>query len=176
MGDILIEIKNILDKKDWPCILKEPSAEIPYRCLLLDCGTNEEDQKELLEITTQFQSFPSSFMKDEERIDYELLQFQFVLPLIVYPDTFQQVSNALHFFNRLLHCPGFEMDELSDRVIYRYVLFLKKENVDASFLLHVLGNIQLCFKMFSPYVKEIAEGKYTLEDILAQIGQIPNTP
>ena len=100
---------------------------------------------------------------------YYLLQFQFVMPLEVPAENFNQVSSSLHFFNRLLHCPGFELDEVSDRVIYRYAWFIKQSAIDLDLIKIVLENIQLCFKMFNPYVKEIAAGKYALEDILKQV-------
>ena len=146
----------------------EASQAVPYERLLVALG-NDNSQDDTLEITAHPQSFEGAFTKKDLPDSYYLLQFQYVLPLEVSPDTFNQISNCLHFFNRLIHCPGYELDELSDQVIYRYVWFIKKSGIDPFLLMQVIGNIQLCFNMFRPYIKEIAEGKYTLEDILKKV-------
>lgn len=126
-------------------------------------GTRED----LLEIKV----FPQTLEGDI----YFLLQFQLVVPVDVLPETVPQVSSSLHFFNRLIHCPGFEFDELSNQVFYRYAWFMKKTGIDAILLQQVISNLHLCFSMFSPYIQEIAAGKYTLEDILEKVIALKKT-
>lgn len=167
--NILPYIQKILDEQDQPCTLMEPSPDFPYERLLVVCGNDKEGKADILEITAHPQFFEGAFTKENHVDSYYLLQFQFVLPIEVSAENFNQISSSLHFFNRLLHCPGFEVDEISDQILYRYVWFIKKKGIDSFLLMQVLGNIQLCFKMFGPYIKDIAEGKYQLEDILQQV-------
>jgi hypothetical protein len=166
---ILTYLQKLLDESDQPCALMEPNDDFPYERLLIALESAAPNQGDLLEVTVHPQYFEGAFTNENRPDSYYLLQFQYVLPLEVLPDTFNQVSSSLHFFNRLLHCPGFELDELSDRVIYRYVWFIKKHGIDAFLLKQVIGNIQFCFNMFSIYIKEIAEGLYTLEEILEKV-------
>lgn len=168
---ILNDIQELLDEKDQPNTLREPSEQFPYERLLVACGTTTDKKTsgDILEITAHPQSFEGAFNKDENVDTYHLLQFQFTLSVTVSPDNIGQISSSLHFFNRLLHCPGFELDELSDRVFYRYVWFIKKKGIDSFLLMQVIGNLHLCYKMFGPYIKEIALGHYKLEDILEQV-------
>ena len=147
----------------------EASSDVPQDRLLVVLGSPEKGKEDILEITAHPQAFEGDLSTEGQGGSYHLIQFQFVLPLEINPSTFNQVSSALHFFNRLLHCPGFELDELSDQIVYRYVWFIKKEGIDPFLLMQVIGNLDLCYHMFTPYIKEIAEGKYTLEDILKQV-------
>jgi hypothetical protein len=173
MKNTLKDIQKLLDEKDQPSTFLKASDEAPYDRLLVAFGAASPDEKDdVIEISAQSQFFEGSLTNDKATDSYHLIQFQYVLPLDLSPSTFNQVSSALHFFNRLLHCPGFELDELDNQVLFRYVWFVGKAGLDSLVLMQVLGNIQLCYKMFRPYVKEIAEGKYTLEDILEKVVQL----
>lgn len=166
---ILTYIQQLLEEKDQACALMEPSSDFPYERIVVACGSEYDKKADILEITAHPQFFEGAFTKEEMIDAYYLVQFQFVLPVEVPAENFNQVSNSLHFFNRLLHCPGFELDELSDQVLYRYVWFIKKNGIDAFLLTQVLGNIQLCFNMFKPYIQDIARGQYKLEHILEEV-------
>lgn len=166
---ILAHIQSFLDEKDQASTLMEPSSEVPHERLLVACENENDQTADIMEITAHPQFFEGAFTKQNISDAYYLLQFQFIVPIEIPPENFNQVSSSLHFFNCLLHCPGFTLDELSDRVIYRYVWFIKRKGLDAFLLMQVLGNMQFCFKMFSPYIKEIAQGKYKLEQILEKV-------
>lgn len=169
---ILTHIQTLLEEKDYHGVLQMASEDVPYDRLLVVLQSPESGKENLLEITAHPQMFEGKFTTENVEDAYHLLQFQFVLPVEVTPLTFNQVSSALHFFNRLLHCPGFELDELNDQIVYRHVWFIKKKGIDSFLLMQVIGNLHLCLNMFSPYIKEIAEGKYTLEDILKQVSAL----
>lgn len=164
---MLKKIQKLLIENDQPCLFKKGDSTNPNDRLLVALSTPQEGDENILEIT----EFPQAFqgISSKETSDTHLVQFQFTLPIDITPHTFNQVSSALHFFNRLLHCPGFELDELNNQVIYRYCWFIKKAALDPSLLQQVIGNISLCYKMFIPYIKEIALGKYTLEEILEKV-------
>lgn len=166
---ILATIQEFLAEKDLPFTAAEATEEVPYERLLVVLNSPDGKQEDVLEITAHPQFFEGAFTKEKLTDSYHLIQFQFVLPVEVTPATFNQVASALHFFNRLLHCPGFEMDELANQVVYRHVWFIKKKGIDSFLLMQVIGNIHLCFRMFSAYIKEIADGKYTLEEILQKV-------
>jgi hypothetical protein len=152
----------------------EANSDVPYERLLVAVGSTIPNKDNILEITAHPQYFEGAFTKENLSDSYHLLQFQYILPVEVPLETFDQVSSCLHFFNRLIHCPGFELDELSSQIVYRYVWFVKKKGIDEFLLMQVIGNVQLCFNMFSPYIQEIAEGKYTLEDILEKVVHLTN--
>ncbi len=166
---ILTHIQQLLDQNDFPSTLREASDEAPYDRLIVALESPIPNQENLLEIVAHPQSFEGELTRNKAQDSYYLIQFQYVLPAEISPDTFNQLSSCLHFFNRLLPCPGFELDELSDQIVYRYVWFIKKNGIDAFLVKQVIGNMQLCYNLFSPYINEIAEGKYTLQDILEKV-------
>ena len=155
-------LQKLLEESGHLTILEKATGDSLNDRLLFIFKNPYNAQDCLLEITAH----PQSFQANE---DYFLIQFQSILAIPLQPSTFNQISSALHFFNRMLHCPGFELDEASDQVIFRYAWFIKKSGIDAKLLMQVVGNIQLSINMFTPYLKEIAEGKYTLEDILKEV-------
>jgi hypothetical protein len=166
---ILTYIQELLDENDLPNALLEASDDVPYERLVVALESPDPQQEHLLEIMAYPQFIEGAFTKEKLPDSYYLIQFQCILSIKVSPETFNQVASCLHFFNRLMHCPGFELDELNDQILYRYVWFIKNTGIDAFLLKQVVGNIQLCFNLFNPYIREIAEGKYTLEDILEQV-------
>jgi hypothetical protein len=171
---ILADIQKLLMEKGLPSSLRQVTEDAPEEHLLVALKTAGQDQEELLEIKTYPQNFENAFKKEELLDTYYILQFQFIVPASFSPETFSQLSSSLHFFNRLIHCPGFELDELNNRIVYRYVWFIKKTGIDSFLLMQVIGNIHLCYTMFTPYIKEIAEGKFTLEDILGKVLELRN--
>ena len=172
---ILSHIQQLLEEKGLACALMVATPVIPYDRLLLFWG-DERHTEDFLEITTQAQQIESPVATGRVEGAYYLLQFQYILPFKVSVSTFSQVSSSLHFFNRLLHCPGFELDELSDQILYRYAWFIKDSGIDSFLLMQVLGSLQLCVRMFSPYIKDIAEGRYTLEEVLEKVVQLTKQP
>lgn len=163
---MLKEIQKLLTEMDQPSLLIEGDEKEPFDRLLVTLEAPQKGEENVLSIT----EFPQ-FLKEvaqKERDDH-LIQFQFILPIEFSPQTFNQVSTSLHFFNRLLHCPGFELDELNSQIIYRYCWFINNKGLTPLLLQQLIGNLKLCYNLFLPYIKEIAQGKYTLEDILEQV-------
>ncbi|MBA3602787.1 MAG: hypothetical protein H0W50_03930 [Parachlamydiaceae bacterium] len=171
---ILSDIQMLLDEKGLPSSLKQVTKDVLEEHLLVALKIAGHDQEELLEIKAYPQNLEGAFKKEELLDSYYVLQFQFIVPASFSASTFTQLSSSLHFFNRLIHCPGFELDELNERILYRYVWFIKKTGIDSFLLMQVIGNIHLCYTMFTPYIKEIAEGKFTLEDILGKVLELRN--
>ncbi len=168
MTSLLAYLRPLLDQKDIPCTLLEASSEVPYDRLIAVIGKNALNEEFVLEITVYPQTFKTS-PHEKEGSEYGLIQFQYIFPSQVVSSAMQQVSSSLHFFNRLLHLPGFELDELHDQVLYRYSWLVKKSGIDLFLLSQVIGNIQLCLQLFYPYIKEIIEGHLTLNDILEKM-------
>ncbi len=172
MENLLLFLQRLLKENDKPSKLEKAKGEILNDRLLVALGNMDEGQEGVMEITEYLPSVQETPTQDA----LLMIQFQYVLDVNVTPDTFNQVSSALHFFNRMIHCPGFELDELNNKILYRYMWFINKKGIDSLLLLQVLGNLHVCYKMFSPYIKEIAQGKYTLEDILEQVASLAPKP
>lgn len=165
---MLTYLQKLLDQKEIPSTLLKASSEVLYDRLVAVIGKNALHEEFLLEITVFPQSLKTSAHGKEES-EYALIQFQYLFPLQVAPGAMQQVSGSLHFFNRLLHLPGFELDELHDQVLYRYSWVMKKSGIDLVLFSQVIGNIQLCLQLFHPYIKEIIEGRSTLDSMLEKM-------
>jgi hypothetical protein len=167
---ILSHIQNLLEEQKRECTLIPPSSASPQERLLV--LMNIHNREDAIEITAHLQQIPDHIAHEIVAEPFYLIQFQSLLTIQVPPTTFSAVSNSLHFFNRLSQCPGFELDELSDQVLYRYVWFVKENGFDSFLLMQILGTIQLYLEMFSPHIQEIAKGAYTLPDVLEQVLQL----
>ncbi len=163
---ILTHIQQLLQENGQTCTLVKISKEFSQDRLLVLITVQQNKPEETLEIVAYPQQLPPALAKEET---YYLVQFQYVFPLKVPSAHFEQVSSSLHFFNRLLHCPGFELDELKDQIVYRYSWFIKSSGLDALLLMQVIGSIQLSLSLFGGYIQEIAHGRKTLEDVLEQV-------
>lgn len=164
--NILNDLHEMLNRHNLLTTLLPPTPEFSQERLVIAFD------KDILEITVHPEFMEGVFTKENVKDSYHLVQFQIVLLVDISPETFNQLSTSLHFFNRLILCPGFELDELNDRVVYRYNWFVKKNGIDSFLLMQVVQNMQLCFSLFSPYITGIAKGEYTLEDILEKVVEL----
>lgn len=163
---ILSHMQQLLEEKGQTCTFMQSSKEFPHDRLLVLITVQQDKPEEMLEIVAYPQQLPAALAKKET---YYLVQFHYQFPLKVPSAHFEQVSSSLHFFNRLLHCPGFELDELKDQMLYRYSWFIKSSGLDSLLLMQVIGSIQLSLSLFGAYIQDIAHGRKTLEDVLEQV-------
>jgi len=85
-----------------------------------------------------------------------------------------ETSSLLHFINHLLELPGFEFDEIENKLNYRYVLLSTRPSEAPYLYISILGIIMMVLDMFEETIEKVATGEMTFNEILKQIINVSN--
>ncbi|WP_154017855.1 hypothetical protein [Candidatus Protochlamydia phocaeensis] len=139
--------------------------------LLVFLGFDYKQRERIVEIIAREQQFDQAFKKTAAPDHYFLIQFQIQLPFEVQELASNQVASLILFLNQLLDWPGFELNELNNRVSYRYVWLIKQTALDEYLITNIIGNLMLCLDMFTETIEHIATSQATFNELLEQILQ-----
>lgn len=165
---MLHKFKEIYDEENYPCNLMEATEEQPEEQLLVYVGTDYKQREQILQITSQKQ------ILGEERSgtpmnEYFRIQFKFLYPFSTDTLVLSQVASLLHFLNKQADFPGFELDELDNQVLFRYVWLVKDSGFDRLVAMSLTGIITLLVTMFGEAIERVATGKSTFDDLLREV-------
>lgn len=152
------------DKFDYS--LEEATEEIPYERLLLFIGSDTKERGRVVEITATEQLFS---LENKELPRYWRVQFLFTFPFKMEPEAAQQVGSLLHFLNRQIDLPGFEMSEIDDLITYRHALLVHDKGIDKRVFQGTLGMMMLVLDLFGDTIERVATGEMTFDELLQSI-------
>ena len=152
--------------------------------ILVFLGADADNREQFLEISAQEQilspeSNPSMDSTGSSgssgssgslgRSAYYRVQFQYMFPFKVDDLPLTQVGTFIHFLNRLIDLPGFELDELENQTYYRYVWLTKEDAVDFIILNGIINMIGLSLIFFSQNLERLGTGKTSLNELLKEV-------
>ena len=170
------EIKKILENNQFLCSfpLEDP---IPLReSLDVILGSDYKERELVLAISATQQLPPPEHIEANTTPSPQRVQFWVELPFDVQDAALNQMSNLLHFLNQMIELPGFELDELNGKVIYRYVWIAHPKMIDESLIIGITGAILLTLNLLTGTIESLADGSVSFNDLLAQIVQLAKEP
>jgi len=167
---VIQDVKKILDKEQFETEFLDPSASTERLHVLL--GLDSKKRERMLEIFgSQQQMNPDFIIEKSEELPY-ILQFRTVLPFKVQDMSLSQVASLLLFLNQMGDLPGFELNELEGRVVYRYTWLTVPALIQSNLVMHIMGAIMLNLALFADTIEEVAQGKISFNDLLQQISNL----
>jgi hypothetical protein len=171
---ILENIKKILEKEEFECILASPTEQFPINRLLIFLGVDAKERERMLEIIASQQQVSPEFSLPKVVTHPYRLQFRVQLPFKVQDIALNQVASLLLFLNQFIDLPGFELNELEGQVLYRYVWIMQPSLIDEILIMSIIGAIMLNLGMFSDTIESLTDGKMSFNELLVQIISIAN--
>jgi len=165
--DFLLETETFFRKEGFDLHLEKSSDEFPFGCLLVNLGEDKQERERMLVITSEEQ-----VLDDSKEARFIRVQLQFSLPFQFQLDARGELYSLLFFLNRSLDLPGFEVDELNDRVVFSYVWFGKNEPMDEMLLWGIFGQILMIADGYSDVIEDVATGKKTFVNVLEEIHEL----
>lgn len=164
---MLDRLTGYLKESELDHSLLAESAEIPFPRLLVFLGVSAQAQEYVLEITCQEQQINQDLFTTSDQ--YYRIEFNNPLPFEVKETAILQVSSLLLFLNQMIELPGFELDELNNRVSFRYVLLAKEQGIDSKLFLSIIGIIMMSLELFADTIYHLAEAKVSFNELLEQV-------
>lgn len=171
---LLSTIKKELDKQEFESTLSSPDAMHPLERLVVSLGPDNKNRTRALEICVFQLVIPKEIANQHAQASPIRVQFKVGLPFKIDDLALNQVASLLLFINPFLELPGFELNELTNVVSYRYIWLLKEHLYDSELLGHIMGAIILTLNLFADMIELLADGKATFNDLLEQIIDIVN--
>ena len=157
-------LQQTLTEAEIECTL-EPSQRYSGGRLLVFLSGDRKKRERSLEMTMQEQILGSKQID----IPYHRIQFETALPFTFSDKSSPEVSSFLHFLNRQLELPGFEMDEGNRLILYRYVLLSSEDRLQPDLLKGIIGSISLMLDLFGEAIEKVAVEETTFNEILEKI-------
>lgn len=166
---VLKSIQEILEKDNFVCSILPQTESAPLEMLLVSAGLDPNQKEKVINITAIPQQLESSTASPALTERYFRIQFSTPLPFEALPSSLHETASLILFLNQLLDWPGFELNELTNKVSYRYAWLTKESNVDAYQILTIIGSLLLSIEMFGETIEQIASGRSTFNELLAGI-------
>ena len=168
--DFLSQFQKIIREEEFDCSLVEATEIVPYDRLIVFLGLDEKERERILEVTILKQEFMKGLdLLDENGPVFFRVQFNVGFPFGIKPEATSQVSSLICYLNRLMELPGFEMDEISLQLSYRYILLYGEEKFNKKLLISIVGLIMLLLELFSSTLERVAVGEATFNKLLEEI-------
>lgn len=168
--DLLKHIGSLLTSEKVDNTFIAASEAQPTPMLAAYVGNDYKNRERSVAIFAQPQTLklaPNKLLNKEGT--YIRVQFQLVFPFQTTDQTASDTATVLHFINRVLELPGFEMDELQNRVLYRYVWLTDYPGNDSTLIISILGLIAMTLDLFTESIEKIASGESTFNELLKEI-------
>lgn len=170
---LLKEIASVLERERMASYILEATEENALPRLLVFLGNDYQNRERLLAITAQRQFFTGLPHRTEQRSrEYVQINFEVAFPFPVLETAIPEIASLLLFINRTIDLPGLEMDELNNKVLYRYVLLAPRIEDEAVLYLSIVGLIMMILDLFTETIEKIASGKATFNQLLEKMLEV----
>lgn len=167
---MLKQIESTLIKEEFQCSIIQATEENPEDHLLVFLGLDAKEREQLLIITAKQQEVEKKDLPAvSEPTDFFIVQFYYTFPFLVKEIATSQVSGFTLFINQMVDFPGFEFNELENRLYYRYVWITKTSGFDPQLIMSIIGIISLFLELFSATFERLAENEITFNQLLEEM-------
>lgn len=165
----LEELEQLFKSEKINCYTVNASEGIQPH-ILAYLGNDYQNRERTLKVTPVPQFFAGLPNKPQDtHKQYAQIQFEYSFPFTIHEDHMADVASLLLFINHMIDMPGLEMDELNNKVLYRYVFLTSQVNEEAFLLVSILGTIMMILDLYTEAIEKIASGQKTFNQLLEQI-------
>lgn len=170
---ILKDCQKILMDAQLDCALIErEDSETAH--LLIYAGETPNAKEQVLEISAQALEMGEALSSDgqEGKVTCIRVQLDGHYPYTVVDHAMSEMAQFLHFLNLQVELPGFILDILDNRVVYRHVFLFDSEIIPWKIVLSVAGMIMFFQDAFGTTIEQVAGGKKSFQQVLEDLLRI----
>jgi hypothetical protein len=160
----LNEIKSILDKEGIysRVVLFSDGSDLSHIEIPLDEDSLEREQSLIIH-------YQSQIIDPKAESLFCRIQFSVELPFTYHNLAIADTARLILFLNRFSDLPGFEMDEIDQKIIYRHVYLGREEKVDSMYLTSMIGLIMMFIDINSTNIENVASGDKSFESVITNL-------
>ena len=149
--------------------------EVSYAQLLVVLETNDFPEEMICQVVFVDDIYDDLILKlgDEAREQtpirsIPMLQFMVNTPIKANPDTYTELCSFLGFINQMLPF-GFFLAEEKEGLFFRYIWTVDDQFVEQNLAVEIIEKITLFLNKFSQLICQVAEGKLTAQNAVANL-------
>lgn len=170
----LESIKELLDEELLDSQIVEADEEV-NRFLSVFVGEDHKNRGYWLNIRLAPQMISDGIAEIEEgylKASYFSLTYSLEFPFPVKTYAVANAARLVAFLNHSIHLPGFELNEVEEKVSFRYVTMVRKEGVSKQNVMAILGSIFLFKDMYSETLEKVCSGSMSMNEVLEEIAAV----
>lgn len=166
----LQKLEKLFHSEGLDCSLTPSTDEAPER-LLVFLGLDGRNRQRVVEITAQDQDLLREVQGEGGSLfsGAGKIQFEVDFPFKTLDDTTYEVRSLLSFLNRMMELPGLEIDEVENRIYYRYVFLSDQTEDNLKLSLGILGTILVMLDLYTGVIEPVAEGRKAFDELLEEV-------
>ena len=163
-------LEKIFHAEGLDCALTPSTDEVPER-LLVYLGLDGMNRQRVIEVTAQDQDLLREVQGEGGGLfsGAAKIQFEVDFPFPAQDDTTHEVRSLLSFLNRMMELPGLEIDEVENRIYYRYVFLSYQTEDNLKLSLGILGTILVMLDLYTGVIEPVAEGRKSFDELLEDV-------
>lgn len=158
-------LEEHLNSKEYPSIYHDRSDEIPFPSLVLFLGNDLKGRERTIEIMLKEQlDFPTQ--ESDLASKQYTLHFRYIFPFEPSEENLIDTIRLVSYLNYNFEVPGLEIDEVTNRLQYRYVSFGLMNNPSLDTAYSIVGVLVMFIELFSEPLEMVASGKMSMNELL----------
>lgn len=167
---ILQSIKEDLEKEGLDCFIECFDSLLPKK-LLIYTGEDTKKRTQLIEIKVYVTELQQKFSQDTPNAVLSV-QIDAFFPFIVEDVAMPDVAQFLHFLNLQVEVPGFYLNYLDNKILYRHVLLSENDHVPKRIVMSLIGLSIFFQDVFGETLERLAGGQASFIDLMQEIQQV----
>lgn len=169
--DIREKIQDILKNHQYIIQQIDDDELLPY--ILISLGKDTQGRDRFLKLMIIYQEMGQNLGAKDINIKNPVFNVVYTLdiPVDYHSNYAKDVASIINFINRQMPFPGFELDEMTDKIYLRHAHFITLQGLDERVIVSTVGLITMISDLFIPSIEEVASGKKQFKDVIEEIIQ-----
>lgn len=168
--DTLEFLKDHFRQAELESEIVELDDDSKQRRLLVYLGTDQHERGVTMQVTAQELALGGElFTAATDKHAFVRLQFDVPYAFAVKDEALLDVAQFLHFLNLQIELPGFYLDQLDNRILYRYVWLCKRGKVYPQLATNIVGMAMFFQGAFESVLDRLASGQETYLSLLEEL-------
>jgi len=166
---VIKELKKNLDELELHSFIVEASDELPLEHLFVILGLDGQKREQKLKIVSAQES--SFLQNSDSSIPHSIhfVEFSSTFPFNCTDLATNDLSALIHFVNNSNSFPGFQFNEITNKVSFRYIWMTSTDKGEKEILQKIIQNIQMNLILFSEVIEDVCLEKTTFNKVLSEI-------
>ena len=169
---LLESIRKLMADEGMDCTIFDENENNPIPRLLLYLGQDNKHRDRNLEITADEQILPGNYENFENmkvESGFYRLQIQSEFPITFDSKHAADMASCVNYLNGMLELPCLIADEVNNKVFYRSVQLLSKQEARKELLTGIVGMHRMVLDIFVDLLERIGSGEMTYFQFLDEI-------
>lgn len=168
---LLLDIQTYVKEAGLDAVLLPLDDGSGMEKVIVYAGKDGKDRLQLIEISASGTEGPekSKGFKESPFQSSFRIQIDANFPFNVADIALSDVAQFLHFINLQVELPGFYLDHLNDRILYRYVHLMEGDKPPKQLVLAVIGIALFLQDVFGQTFERLATGQATFPSLMEEI-------